>query len=171
MRRRIGGKALAGATVVAAVALSAGCGGSSSASTTATAAGVDSTGTVTQAATTPTSYRTARAIVAALAAAGHPCTGATYGVTGTQIGPKPIDEATCNLPGGSTTINIYSDPGALQNAEGLAKTFGCAFGKAMGLVHFYFVPGDVWEVTPSTETDDKAVAAALGGKPVTINCS
>jgi hypothetical protein len=80
---------------------------------------------------------------------------------------RPISKGKCTAQGEDVSIEVYADAGALQNAEGVARTMVCGIVKGST---FHGVKGDNWFATPDSETVARQLAGTSGGQLHTINC-
>ena len=117
-------------------------------------------------------FDTPAQLVAQLKAKGAPCV--RYKTTnpkeGIQIGPSAASSASCTLDGELVEIAFYKDKGEMDNVEGIGKSIGCSVAKGFGVKTLDYVRGDVWEITPDSETTAKKLANALGATEHHVKC-
>lgn len=135
----------AGLGVLVAGCIVVGCGSGASAGGTATGAG-----------TAPAGEQGAAAIVAALDAAGAPCTDVTYAGAGT-----PIEQAACTFNG--TPIRIFVPQGTHEQLA--VDISGCRYAEADGRSGVYEAqePHQAWTVDAETAADAAELATVLHG--------
>jgi hypothetical protein len=81
------------------------------------------------------------------------------------------DEGQCEWDNENVKLYTFKDQQQMANYEGMARSIGCEVGKAFGLTSFTEVVGSRWIVAPDSKTTSEKVAAKIGGKVRTVECS